>query len=74
MMAIFGEFERALIVERTLAGLARARAQARSAGKIASDVEPAVQASQGRGVCIVRTARARGVGVGTVQRIKKALA
>jgi DNA invertase Pin-like site-specific DNA recombinase len=76
VMGVFAEFERAMIVERTCAGLARARANGKRLGrpKIASDVEAAVRASLGRGNGIVRTAREIGVGVGTVQRIKQALA
>jgi DNA invertase Pin-like site-specific DNA recombinase len=76
MMGIFAEFERALIVERTMAGLARARANGSKLGRprIASDIQARIEASLAEGVGIQRTARQVGVGVGTVQRIKRALA
>ena len=75
MMGIFAEFERALIIERTVAGLARARANGSKLGRprINGDLEAAVQASLAQGVGIQRTAKLVGVGVGTVQRIKQAL-
>jgi DNA invertase Pin-like site-specific DNA recombinase len=74
MMGVFAEFERAMIVERTVAGLARARANGKRLGrpKIASDVEAAVRASLAAGVGVLRTAKACGCGVGTVQRIRQA--
>lgn len=72
MMGVFAEFERAMIVERTKAGLRRALAQGKRLGrpKVGADVESAVRASLAQGVGVVRTAKALGVGVGTVQRIK----
>jgi DNA invertase Pin-like site-specific DNA recombinase len=74
MMGVFAEFERAMIVERTVAGLARAWAQGRVLGrpKISHDREEAVRASLATGIGVLRTAKASGVGVGTVQRIKQA--
>jgi DNA invertase Pin-like site-specific DNA recombinase len=75
MMGIFAEFERALIVERTMAGLARARANGRRLGRprINGDLESAVRASLASDIGIQRTAKQVGVGVGTVQRIKRAM-
>ena len=74
MLSVFAEFERAMIVERTKAGLARAKAQGKALGrpKLSPEAEAAVRASlaQGNGIC--KTARQLGVGVGTVQRIKAA--
>src|SRR5262245_23907919 len=74
MMGVFAEFERALIVERTMAGLARARANGKRLGrpKINGDVEAAVKASLAADAGILRTAREVGCGVGTVMRIKRA--
>jgi DNA invertase Pin-like site-specific DNA recombinase len=76
MMGIFAEFERALIVERTVAGLARARANGSKLGRprINGEIENAVRAALAQGVGIQRTARLVGVGVGTAQRIKRAMA
>jgi DNA invertase Pin-like site-specific DNA recombinase len=73
MMGIFAEFERALIVGRTVAGLARAKANGKVLGrpKVASEVETAVLASLAAGTGVVRTAREVGCGVGTVQRIRR---
>ena len=72
MMGIFAEFERAMIVERAKAGLARARAQGKSLGrpKITLEMEAAIRASLAAGTGIGKTARLIGVGVGTVQRVK----
>src|SRR5262245_46617706 len=73
MMGVFAEFERAMIVERTLAGLARARAQGKVLGrpKVRTGIEAAIRASLAQGVGILKTARAVGCGVGTVQRIRR---
>jgi DNA invertase Pin-like site-specific DNA recombinase len=73
MLGIFSEFERALIVERTMVGLARARANGKALGrpKVAGGVEAAVLSSLAAGTGIVRTAREIGRGVGTVQRIRR---
>jgi DNA invertase Pin-like site-specific DNA recombinase len=88
MMGVFADFERSIIQARVKAGMDRARAEqgtgvARrdSAGKllkaigrprIAEPVESAIRASLAAGVGIGKTARTVGVGVGTVQRIKRA--
>jgi DNA invertase Pin-like site-specific DNA recombinase len=76
MMGVFAEFERALIIERTMAGLARAKANGKRLGRpmVNGDVEAAVRASLAQGMGILRTAKLNGVGVGTVQRIKQASA
>jgi DNA invertase Pin-like site-specific DNA recombinase len=39
MLSVFGEFERAMIVERTKAGMARARAQGKAIGRPVLDAE-----------------------------------
>ena len=74
MLSVFADFERAMIVERTKAGLARAKAQGKALGrpKVAPAVEDAVRASLEEGVGICKAARLHGCGVGTVQRIKAA--
>jgi DNA invertase Pin-like site-specific DNA recombinase len=60
------------ISERTKAGLARARAKGKRIGRprLRAEAEAAVQASLAQGTGVVKTARALGCGVGTVQRIK----
>jgi DNA invertase Pin-like site-specific DNA recombinase len=72
MIGVFAEFERAMIVERTKAGLARAKAQGKLIGRprLAPALEDAVRASLAEGVGICKAARLHSCGVGTVQRIK----
>ena len=76
MLSVFSDFERAMIVERTKAGLARARVQGKLIGrpKVADTLEAAVRASLAQGTGICKAARLHGCGVGTVQRIKAGLA
>jgi DNA invertase Pin-like site-specific DNA recombinase len=76
MMGVFAEFERAMIRERVKSGLERAKAQGKRLGRrpIDADREAAIRAylvTGGAG--IIKLAKAHGVGVGTVQRIKAAL-
>ena len=78
MMGVFAEFERAMIRERVLAGLARAKEQGTSLGrprledtdksKVAA-IKAALAAKKG----VRRIARELKVGVGTVLRLKAAL-
>jgi DNA invertase Pin-like site-specific DNA recombinase len=73
LVAIFGwgaEQERAVLVERTLAGLARARRQGKVRGRLpASPVKVAAAlALVGHGVSLRGAARASGLAYGTVQR------
>jgi DNA invertase Pin-like site-specific DNA recombinase len=77
MMGVFAEFERTMIRDRVNAGLARARAQGTQLGrrKIAAKVEKAIAADLKAGKAgIQKLAKLHGVGVGTVQRIKAAMA
>lgn len=74
MMGVFAEFERAMSRERVNAGLARARAQGTKLGrkKIAPVKEKAVLALLQSGKKGIKSiAKHVGVGVGTVQRVKK---
>jgi DNA invertase Pin-like site-specific DNA recombinase len=72
MMGVFAEFERAMIVERVNAGLARARAEGKTLGRpsVGPEKEAAVRACLGRGFGIMKAAKACGVGVSVAQRIK----
>lgn len=74
MMGVFAEFERAMIRERVLAGIARARSEGRALGR------KRLEATDAAKVTAIRTARAKGlglrriatdlqVGVGTVLRV-----
>jgi len=76
MMGVFAEFERAMIRERVLAGLARARQEGTHLGrKFTEDTEQgkrkvkAVLTMRAKGVGIRKTAREVGLGVGTVIRL-----
>jgi DNA invertase Pin-like site-specific DNA recombinase len=79
MMGVFAEFERAMIRERVLAGLARAKEQGVGLGRRRledsdaakfADIKKALAAKRG----VRRIARDLKTGVGTVLRIKSDLA
>jgi DNA invertase Pin-like site-specific DNA recombinase len=72
MLGVFAEFERAMIVGRVNAGLARARAQGKTLGrpKVDASVEKAVRALRVKGKGIRKVAAELGIGVSTVQRIE----
>jgi DNA invertase Pin-like site-specific DNA recombinase len=78
MMAVFAEFEQAMIQERVHAGLARARSEGKTLGRpprIAEKTERAILAAlSNKDRPGVRQIAARlGVGVGTVQRVAREL-
>ena len=58
MMGVFAEFERAIIVERVRAGLARARADGKTLGRPRLDAA-AIRAELAQGVSLRQTARIR---------------
>jgi DNA invertase Pin-like site-specific DNA recombinase len=77
MAGVFAELERAVIRERVMAGLARARAQGKKLGRRPTDksTERKIERALSRGNRGIRKiARELGVGVGTVQRVKAAMA
>ena len=74
MMGVFAEFERSMIHERVMVGLARARAEGTQLGrpaKVAGNAAmvKALRAARGAGKSIRTIAREQGVGVGTVARL-----
>ncbi len=71
MLGVFAEFERAMIRERVMAGLARAREQGKAIGrpKVNGQVEKKVLKLRAGGMGIKRIAKEAGVAVGTVYRI-----
>ena len=76
MLGIFAEFERAMIRERVLSGLQRAKAQGQVLGRprLNTDTEAAIRQSLQRGDEGIRKIAVRfKVGTGTVPRIKGAL-
>jgi DNA invertase Pin-like site-specific DNA recombinase len=73
MMGVFAEFERAIIVERINAGLARAKANGVVLGrpKVGKQVEDRARRELAKGTGVVKTAKLLGIGTGTVQRVKR---
>ena len=75
MISVFSEFERAMIRDRVLAGLARTRAKGIRLGRPPMDparVE-AIRTMLGAGTGIRETARRTGAGTASVMRIKQTL-
>ncbi|HTR91203.1 MAG TPA: recombinase family protein [Trebonia sp.] len=72
MAAVFAELERSMIRERVLAGLARAQAAGRRLGRpmVSAKTEAAIRERLKTGEGMVKIARAPGVGVSTVQRVR----
>ena len=71
MLGVFAEFERSMIRERVMAGLARAKAQGKAIGrpKVNGQVEKKVLKLRVEGMGIKRIAKKAGVAVGTVYTI-----
>jgi DNA invertase Pin-like site-specific DNA recombinase len=73
MLGVFSEFERAMIVERVKAGLSRARSEGKRLGRrpVSRDIVDRIRAQLATGTGILKTAKALGVGTGTVHRVKR---
>ena len=71
MLGVFSEFEREMIRERVLSGMARAKSQGKHCGrpKTTPEIERAIMATLRAGTGMIKTAKTHGVGVGTVQRL-----
>jgi DNA invertase Pin-like site-specific DNA recombinase len=74
MLGVFAEYERAMIRERVMAGLARARAEGKQLGRRTVEQSnarkvKAVLVMRSKGIGIRRIAREVGLGVGTVIRL-----
>jgi DNA invertase Pin-like site-specific DNA recombinase len=74
MLGVFAEFERAMIRERVMAGLSRAKAEGTQLGRrrledTDADKVAAIMAARAKGTGLRRIARELGVGVGTVLRV-----
>jgi DNA invertase Pin-like site-specific DNA recombinase len=74
MLGVFAEFERAMIRERVLAGLQRAKLQKKQLGRprASAKVEAQVRELRANGLGIQKIAKTVGCGVSVVQRIVKA--
>lgn len=72
MVGVFAEFERAMIVERVRAGLARARKEGRVGGRprIDAKIEGKVRQQLAAGTGMRAIATELGIGVSVVQRVK----
>lgn len=73
MMAVFAEFERAMIQERVNAGLARAKAEGKRLGRptLGSDIEAKVRELRATGMGMIKVAKTLGIGVSAVQRLER---
>jgi len=71
MCGVFAQFERAMIVERVNAGLARARSKGVTLGRPKTDpkVEQCIRDRAATGMGKLKIARTLGVGVSVVQRV-----
>jgi DNA invertase Pin-like site-specific DNA recombinase len=74
MLGVFAEFERSMIRERVMAGLARAKAEGTRLGRPASVADDAakvraIRAARATGKSIRAIASQEGVGIGTVARL-----
>jgi DNA invertase Pin-like site-specific DNA recombinase len=71
MCGVFAEFERAMIVERVKAGLARARQQGKRMGRppVSQKVEQQIRKARALGLGMIKIAQKVGCGVSTVQRV-----
>jgi DNA invertase Pin-like site-specific DNA recombinase len=69
----FAEFERSMIRSRVNAGLARAKAQGKRLGRrpLSEVVVKRIREKLATGAGILKTAKALGVGTGTVHRVKR---
>jgi DNA invertase Pin-like site-specific DNA recombinase len=76
MMGVFAEFERAMIRERVLSGMARAKAKGQRFGrpKVSLEAEEKARSLLRAGHGILKVAKLASLGSGTVQRIKAEMA
>ena len=76
MAAVFAELERHMIRERIVAGLQRATAQGRKLGRptVRTETEAAIRERLEAGDGMLKVAKTLGVGVSTVQRVRREMA
>lgn len=75
MLSLFGELERAMLIERVNAGLARAKSQGKKLGRpsIAPDMRERIRAWASQGLSQVAIAKLSGASRATVQRALRPL-
>ena len=71
MLGVFSEFEREMIVERTRAAIARARAEGKTLGRprVSAETEDAIRELRAEGKGMTAISKALGVGCSTVTRV-----
>jgi DNA invertase Pin-like site-specific DNA recombinase len=71
LLGVFAEFERAIIVERVKAGLARARAKGRIGGRpqVSDTIEAKILELRATGMGLQKIGRTLGIGTSPVQRV-----
>ena len=76
MMGVFAKFERAMVRERVLAGLKRARAKGKKLGRptISPSKEHAIRADLAAGLGFRKIKARHGVGTSVIQRIRAGVA
>ena len=76
MASVFGEQERSILRDRTIAGLVRVRQQGKTLGrpKVSAKVESAIRTHLRVGNGILKVTALVGCGSGTVQRVKREMA
>lgn len=76
MLSVFSEFERSILRERIMAGLARSKAQGKRSGRPPLDQDKAdrIKRELSKGTSINAAAKKLKVGVATVHRIKQQMA
>jgi len=76
MLGVFSEFERAILRERIMAGLARSKTEGKRSGRppLDPDKQRRIQKLLDGGMSINQTAKKVRVGIGTVHRLKTAMA
>jgi DNA invertase Pin-like site-specific DNA recombinase len=75
MLSLFGELERAMLIERVNAGLARAKSQGKKLGRpsVSSEVSEHVRSLAAAGLSQVKIAKETGTSRASVQRILRLL-
>lgn len=74
VIAAVAEFERDLLIERTQAGLSRAKAQGKALGRpssLTADQQQAIKAGRAKGLSLGTLAREYGVSRAAIQRVEK---
>ena len=75
MMGVFAEFERGMIKERVISGMAHAKAMGTKSGNaigrpsVSSDIEERIRELRANGLGMIKSATQAGFGFSVVQRV-----